>query len=127
VQVEVDVVAGTGECVVTIDSNVERIIPIVQRDTHDLLVSIAQLLTEQLAELRHIRAALAASGSVSSVQLEQGAKEVRVTVKSYADSDVESAGTAALEEFGRLFRLVAQRQMAGWAETVDVLQRDGAA
>jgi len=110
----------------SIDSNVERIIPVVTRDTHDVMVSIAQLLTEQLTELRHIRAALAASGSVSSVQLEQGAKEVRVTVKSYAGSDVEAAGTAALDEFGRLFGLVADRQMAGWAETVEMLHRDGA-
>jgi len=113
---------------VTIDSNVERIIPVVTRDTHDVLVSIAQLLTEQVTELRHIRAALSASGSVSSVQLEQDSKgQVKLTVKAYENSDVEAAGTAALDEFGRLFRLVAERQMAGWAETVEMLRRDGAA
>jgi len=112
----------------SIESNVERVIPVVTRDTHDVLVSIAQLLTEQVTELRHIRAVLAANGSVSSVQLEQDSKgQVKLTVKAYENSDVEVAGTAALDEFGRLFRLVAERQMAGWAETVEMLHRDGAA
>jgi hypothetical protein len=87
--------------------------------------TIGQLLVEMLAELRHIRAALAASGSVSSVQLEQNSKGINITVKSYESSDVESAGTAALVEFGRVFREVEQRQMDGWKRTVDALQNGG--
>jgi hypothetical protein len=93
-----------------------------QRETHDILSDIAQLLTELLAETRHVRAALAASGSVSSVQLEQNSKGINITVKSYESSDIESAGTAALEEFGRVFREVERRQLGGWKRTVESLQ-----
>jgi hypothetical protein len=97
----------------------------VRRTEQQILVSIAQLLEELLAETRHVRAALAASGSVSSVQLEQNSKGINITVKSYESSDVEAAGTAALEEFGRVFREVERRQLDGWKQTVDTLQNGG--
>jgi hypothetical protein len=88
-----------------------------ERTGHQVLESVAQLLEESLSVQRHLLAALVASGSVSSVQLEQDSKgQVKLTVKSYSGSDVESAGTAAVEEFGRLFRAVEQRQMDGWKE-----------
>lgn len=89
------------------------------RTTARMLESICQLLLENLTELRHIRATLAASGSVSSVQIEQGAKEVRICVKAYESSDVQSAGDAALAEFGRLFRLIEERQLRQWRDSVD--------
>jgi hypothetical protein len=92
----------------------------VQRSEQDLLISLCQLAEETLTELKHIRSALAASGSVSSAQLEQDSKgQVKITVKAYAGSDVVEAGWAVLDEFGRLFRAVEERQMNGWQETVE--------
>lgn len=90
-----------------------------QRTDNDIHISQENTLIEMLAELKHIRAALAASGSVSSAQLEQDSKgQVKLTVKAYAGSDVESAGTAALDEFGRLFRAVEEQQRRQWSDTV---------
>ena len=98
-----------------------------QRSGHDIHIAQENTLVEILAELRHMRAALGASGSVSSVQLEQDSKgQVKVTVKAYADSDVSTAGTAAVEEFGRVYCEVERRQMEGWRETVEQLQRERA-
>jgi hypothetical protein len=69
----------------------------VRRD-HDVLVSICQLLEENLAELRHIRAAIGATGSVSSVELEVDSKTaVKPHVKVYdLDAGVASEQAQAL-------------------------------
>jgi hypothetical protein len=48
--------------------------------------------------------------------LEQGAKEVRLTVKLYDGSPIGTLGDEAFAEFGRLFRLVEERQREAWAE-----------
>jgi hypothetical protein len=95
------------------------------RSSNEVLISIAHLLKELLAETRQVRAALAASGSVSSVELEQNSKGINITVKSYESSDVEAAGTATLEEFGRVFREVERRQIEGWKQTIDTLSQRG--
>lgn len=96
----------------------------VERTETQLLVSVCSLLGESLAELRHMRAEMreASATSRSSVQLEQGAKEVRLTVKTYDGSPVGPIGDEAIAEFGRLFRLIEQRQMAAWVETVEALK-----
>jgi hypothetical protein len=57
----------------------------VRRSTDQLIQSLCQLTEETLAELRHIRAALGASGSVSSVELTVDSKAiVKPTVKVYS-------------------------------------------
>lgn len=90
------------------------------RTDHQVLVSLCQLAEEQLAELKHLRAAVGASAtSRSSVQLEQGAKEVRLSVKVYENSDVTEAGINAVAEFATLFREVERQQANQWRETVD--------
>jgi uncharacterized membrane protein YccC len=73
--------------------------------------------------LSRIEQKLAVSGEArSSVQVEQGAKEVRLTVKTYADSPVASVGDEAISEFGRLFREVEAQQLNGWRDTVEGTQ-----
>lgn len=91
-----------------------------------LVDHLGSLGEEILAELRHLRAQRGGE-SRSSVQIEQGAKEVRITVKRYADSPFEEIGDDAIAEFGRLYRAIEQEQRDGWAQTLEQARaRDGA-
>jgi hypothetical protein len=94
-----------------------------ERTDHQIQSDIAALLFDIRTELQHIRATLATSGSVSSVQLEQGAKgDVRLTVKTYAES--EPPVDDALDAFGRAYRDIAAQQMKDWADTLEMVQRE---
>lgn len=88
-----------------------------------LIDRLGVVLEDLLAEVRHLRADLRerTAGAASSVQLEQGAKEIRLTVKVYQDSPVGEIGDEAIDEFGRLFREIERQQMNGWTAPVDAL------
>lgn len=64
-----------------------------ERTERDLLISMCQLLEENLAELKHLRAAVGmSSDSRSSVEITVDSKAtVKPTVKVYADSDPTAA------------------------------------
>jgi hypothetical protein len=75
-----------------------------ERTGHQMLVSIAQLLEELLAQTRHVRAAVesASSGTHSSVEIKTSTRGVDVTTKAYEGSDITIAGDAAMAEFVRV-------------------------
>lgn len=104
--------------------------------TESMLIDrLGQTLEELLAETRRTNVRLAemsdyivelrealverTGSAASSVQLEQGAKEVRLTVKRYDGSPVGEIGDDAIAEFGRLFREIERQQTAGWKATVE--------
>lgn len=73
-----------------------------QRSDHDLSIDQLTLLTDVLTELRHIRAALGAGGSISSVEIELDSKQaVKPHVKIY-DLDPDVANAKAQEAFDEL-------------------------
>lgn len=79
----------------------------IQRQDHDVLVDIADLLTRQTATLEHIRAALGqTSEDRTSVKIETGAKrELKPTVHVYAGDTDQAANTWLVEEAIRLHQL----------------------
>jgi hypothetical protein len=93
-----------------------------ERTSRDVLVSIAQMQVEILAELRHLRAALGSS-SRSSVELAETAKgAVQVTVKTYVDcAPIDDACTEAVAAFATLKQEVERGQMEQWHSTVAAL------
>lgn len=103
------------------DSLASRAVP-VQRSEGELLVSIAQLLEEQLAELRHIRAALAADDRKDSFAIDSNssAGKIKVSAKRYAATVDEARADAELE-FARGMALLEQAQTDGWQATVQRL------
>ena len=97
------------------------------RSDHQVLVSIAQLQTEILTELQHIRTALNSSAR-SSVELAENAKgAVQITVKTYVDcAPVDDACIEAVAGFRTLKKEVERGMMEGWRETIEQLQRERA-
>lgn len=67
-----------------------------------------QLLTEILAELKHLRAA-GQTGAVSSVEVKTSARGVDTSVKSYVGSDIAEAEQAALDSYFRVLEEVQRR------------------
>lgn len=59
----------------------------------------------------------------SSVELKTSARGVDLAVKCYVDSAVESAGSAALAEYGRLMREIRRQQENDWADTLAQVAR----
>jgi hypothetical protein len=103
-------------------SNVE---PVTRYRTHEVLVGIAQLLTEELAELRHIRALLERRDQqpydrASSVKI--GPKPSDVVTHVYASSPVLTAEQEALNSYRRITAELEQRQMDAFGKTVDALR-----
>jgi hypothetical protein len=81
---------------VELHSSESRRVPIERVSTTDVLVNIAQLMTEQLAALQHIEKRLGdASDSRSSVEIKTSTRGVDVTVKAYAGSDILEARATA--------------------------------
>lgn len=85
------------------------------RTDHQVLVSIAALLEELVAEIRHLRSDInARAGSASSVEVKTSTRGVDICAKSYADSPIDVAGDAAVDEY---FRVMAQVQAQLDAQT----------
>ena len=90
----------------------------------DLAEGTNQLLTELLAEVKHLRAALGSS-SRSSAELTENAKgAVQITVKAYVDSPMDSACIEAVAAFRTLKAEVERGQLEQWKSTVEELQRE---
>jgi len=96
------------------------------RSDHDVLVSIANLLEENLAVLRHILTTLrSSSDSRSSAELKVSSARTAPdpTVKVYEGSPVDGLVETALTEFGRLKREADAHALDGWAEAVGNINR----
>lgn len=92
-----------------------------ERNTHQVLVSIAQQNEEILTVLRHIEAKLG-QGAQSSVELSENAKgAIQLSVKVYNESPVVGAGADAVVAFGVLKREIEQQQLRQWTDTIDSL------
>lgn len=100
-----------------------RLVPVQrydQRPDHAVLVSIAHLQEEILAELKRANA-VERTGAVSSVEMKflaSGAPQP--VLKAYAGSEVPV--DEALEAYGRLVREANERAMHGWAQTAEALK-----
>lgn len=106
------------------------------RSDHQVLVSVAQLLEEELSELRHIRAAferLSVNGEsggeerLPSITIEDMAKgDPKVTTKSYDGRPLtRSLVDQHLDAHAYAHRLAAAMAMDAWGSTVEALQRKG--
>lgn len=90
------------------------------RTDHQVLVSIAQLLEEQLAEIKHLRAAVgAAAESRSSASVKTSARGYDCDIKSYADGLLDTAIDEAVAGYARAQIELAALQANGWRETAN--------
>lgn len=102
-----------------------------QRNAHEILTGIAQLAEEQLAELKHVRAALSSSSvraalssssdSRSSVEVKTSTRGYDISVKAYEGSPADGLVDAAIAMYGDAYRQVEAQRLNGWQDTVDDL------
>jgi len=88
------------------------------RSDHAVLVSVAQLLEEMLAELKALTARAAAGESRSSATIKTSARGVDLEVKSYADGLLPDAIGDALAGYARGQRELVELQARQWQATV---------
>jgi hypothetical protein len=89
-----------------------------ERTDHQVLVSIAQLLTEQLATMQHIRQSLdQPTESRSSCTVKTSTRGHDLEVKSYNDGLLAGAVNDALENYCRGMRELTEVQKNGWERT----------
>lgn len=94
--------------------------------THEVLVNIAQLQTEQLAALQHIRHSLdQPTESRSSCTVKTSTRGQDLECKSYADGLLPRAVNEAISEFARGQRLLAELQANQWQETAEIVANRG--
>lgn len=84
-----------------------------RRNIEDSADAILGALDEILRELKRLNDKLA-SGSASSVEVKTSTRGVDVAVKSYAGSDVEAAGDAAVDEYRRVMTRLSESAMNGF-------------
>jgi hypothetical protein len=92
--------------------------------TLEQLDVMAELLTRELDELRHIRAALDVpqpTESRSSCTVKTSTRGQDLEVKSYADGLLAKAVNEALGEYARGMRELQALQASQWQQTVDAL------
>lgn len=92
--------------------------------THEVLVNIAQLQTEQLATMQHIRKSLdQPMESRSSCTVKTSTRGHDLEVKSYADGLLANAVDDALRQYARGMRELLTLQANGWEQTVEMVAR----
>jgi hypothetical protein len=93
-----------------------------ERTDHQVLVSIAQLQTEQLAALQHIRKSLdQPTESRSSCTVKTSTRGHDLEVKSYADGLLAPAVNEALREYARGMRELIALQANQWEQTAEMV------
>jgi hypothetical protein len=108
---------------VSIDWSAQRIpVDTARVGERDILISIAQLLTEQLAALQHIRNSLdQPTESRSSCSVKTSTRGTDLDLKSYADGLLPRAVNEAISEYARGRRMLDELQTNQWIQTLEAV------